>query len=92
MHTSQQQVIFAYLHYYNYSFIPFSNALMPMLVVNNYTVAIVMEKKVNKNQDGDWDPFLSPSMSIATSSPLFFSAIKSYPCYPTSVTLVVTLL
>jgi hypothetical protein len=35
-----------------------------MLVVNNYTAAIVMEKKVNRNHDGDWDPFLYVSIYL----------------------------
>ena len=32
-----------------------------MLVVNNYAAAIVMKCKMeHRNDDGDWDPFLSP--------------------------------
>jgi hypothetical protein len=36
-------------------------SIILMLVVKNYTAAIVMKKKmVHGNHDGDWDPFLSP--------------------------------
>jgi hypothetical protein len=35
-----------------------------MLVVNNYTAAIVMKKKVNRNHDGDWDAGIT--MGIGT--------------------------